>query len=492
MARGRTQKGRRIAESQRALRRAAALWQRGVLAPPLFATADHGSPITFGPTDVQARDAERWIEPFLAANDRQLRRLNVKAETRSCRSGVRLELIPGDRIGAVPLLSPTTRRVAAGLLIRPRFGWPSVGAVLGGIGYRVEPDVGGAQLVPGSAREVPSWILAGPVLARLGALIRRFQRRFVEANEVRERPRGRVDWTDYAQRSLPSGRWQEFRCVFPDLQADPWLASALRWTLRRVAADLEPTSDSAVGRRLIVEAQALHRQLGPGEERRPGAAELERFGGDSILGDLLRAALEAIGWVRDERGLGGSRSLDGLAWSLATDQLWEAWVESLFAALAQRTGARLGTARQGSTRRPILWRSPVHTLGHLAPDLVLQWPDRTVWIDAKYKAHLLEIQQRGWRAVPDDLREAHRADLHQAIAYASLADTVTVETWLVYPIVSDIANPIPSQVMSRAEISSGSRKVRLVLGGLPFGFRGPDQRELVLQYWERALREQLS
>jgi hypothetical protein len=326
----------------------------------------------------------------------------------------------------------------------------------------------------------------------LGALIRRFQHRFVEASEVRETPRGRVDWTDYARRSLPTGHWQQFRCRFPDLQADPWLLSTLRWTLRRVATDLEPTSDSVVGRRLIAEAHSLHRQLGPGDERRPGPAELDRFGGDPILGDLVRAALEAIGWVRDERGLGGSRSLDGLAWSLATDQLWEAWVESLFAELAVRTGARLGTARKGSTRRPIVWRSPLHTLGHLAPDLVLQWPDRTVWIDAKYKAHLIEIQQRGWRAVSDDLREAHRADLHQAIAYASLSDTPVVETWLVYPETSEMAEQTSSPLTSYAELTGSSRKVQLVLAGLPFGFSGPDQRHRVLRNWEQALRRQAS
>jgi hypothetical protein len=34
---------------------------------------------------------------------------------------LRVLLKPGPRIGAVPLLNPSTRRVAAGLLIEPRF-----------------------------------------------------------------------------------------------------------------------------------------------------------------------------------------------------------------------------------------------------------------------------------------------------------------------------------------------------------------------------------
>lgn len=379
----------------RDVRRTRLLWQRGIAAPPLVQAEEHGRAVCLTPGDVRASDSERWVEPFLAANRVHLGRLHVTPTAKVGPAGIRLELHPGDRVGAVPLLSPTTRRVAAGLLIRPRFGWSSVGAVLGGVGYRVEPDVGGAPLVPGSAREVPPWILAGPVLARVAALVRQFARRFVEAHETRETPRGRVDWNAYARRSLPSGYWQRFHCIFPDLQPDPWLLAALRWTLRRLAMDLEPTSDAPAGRKLLLETQILLRQLGWGPEQRPANDEIRRALSDPLVSDFLRAALEAVGWIRDERGLGGSRSLDGLAWSLATDRLWEAWVEAIFSDLGRQMGARFATAREGSTRRPLVWRAHFRTLGYLTPDLALRLPGRTIWIDAKYKAHLIEIHRSG-------------------------------------------------------------------------------------------------
>lgn len=484
----RTRRGRARADRSRRERRQTALWQRGVLAPPLFDAEDHGDPIVLTAADVRASDPDRWIEPFLAANHAQLNRMHFEVETRASGAGVQLALRPGDRIGAIPLQSPTTRRVAAGLLIRPRFGWPSVGAVLSGVGFRVEPDLGGAPLVPGSAREVPTWILAGPVLTRLAALVRRFSRRFAEMREVRESPRGRIDWSAYARHSLPTGAWHRLPCVYPDLQADPWLLATLRWTLRRLATDLESTADSAAGRALLERTRELLHWVGTGAERRPATAELERSLGDPLAGDFLRAALEGIGWVRDERGLGGSRSLDGLAWSLATDQLWEAWSESVVGELARRLGARLETAPEGSTRRPLVWRTTLHTLGHLAPDLALRFSDRTVWIDAKYKAHWIEIHRRGWAGVPEAVREAHRADLHQALAYAALADTDVIETWLVYPIPARDEQSLGEPALSHAEIIAGGRRVALRLAGLPFGFSGPAQRSRVLQTWEEALR----
>ena len=41
--------------------------------------------------------------------------------------------------------------------------------------------------------------------------------------------------------------------------------------------------------------------------------------------EWLRDALEAMAWVAEERGRGGARSLDGLAWDLSIDSVWEAW-----------------------------------------------------------------------------------------------------------------------------------------------------------------------
>ena len=356
------------------------------------------------------------------------------------------------------------------------------------MGYRIEPVVGGGPLVPGSAREVPPWILAGPVLWRIAVLLRHLSRRFVLASEPRLSPRGRVDWGDYARRSLPTGHWERFRCSFPDLDEDPWLLSALRWTVRRIRRDLEPSADSPISRRLLDEIRGILNRLGPGAEQRPASEDLRRSLGDPLLSGHLHAALEAMGWVRDERGLGGARTLDGLAWSLATDQLWKAWVESIFAELARRVGARLETARGGGTRRPLVWRTAVRTLGHLAPDLALHLPGRTIWIDAKYKAHLLEIQRHGWSGVTERLRESHRADLHQALAYTALGETRSVDTWLVYPRMLQTSDPEAEPTLFTAELGTTSRHLRLMLSGLPFGFQGPNQRSRMIACLEEALR----
>lgn len=483
-ARGARKRGRDRAAARKA---SLAVWRRGESPLPLRKTTDHGAVVHLRDRDVQAADRERWIEPFLAANRPLFEKLHLQPEARPTREGVVLELRPGDRIGAVPYLSPSTRKVAGGILIESRFGWPSVGQVLTDVHYRVEPQVGGAPLVPGSAREVPPWILAGPVLSRVSALIGQLSRSFVSATELRQSPRGRVDWNDYIRRSIPSGAWQTFRCTFPELTDDPWLLATLRWTLRRVAADLEPSADAGVARLLLEQARLLLQRLGSGPTMRPSPTELARAFEGTFGGELFRAALEAVGWVRDERGLGGARTLDGLSWSLATDQLWEAWVESVFAHLARTLGARLESAREGGTRRPLAWHRPIQSMRYLAPDLALHFGDRTIWVDAKYKAHMIEIGRKGWGEVSEAIRESHRADLHQALAYTALSDAPNVDTWLVYPIRDRASGQSPVE-LSTAVVASGTRTIRLVLAGLPFGFRTRVERQTVLDALQRELK----
>lgn len=477
MTRGRTSRGRARAEARRVDLRRAAL--------PLLQGVDHGDPIVLGPQDVgEATDSTRWIEPFLAANADALRRLALTCEARAGLRGVRLELHPHSELGAVPLRAPSSRRVTAGLLVAPRFGWTSVGQVLGGVGFRVEPQVGGGPLVPGSAREVPPWVLAGPVLARLAALIRRLTRTFVETRELRRSPRGRVDWGEYARHQLPTGRWDRLPCRFPDLVDDPWTGAILRWTLRRLGQDLATSADEVVGRRLLEEVRSLLQRLGPGPFHRPGTEELRRALGDSLGSAWFTAALEAVGWVTEERGLGGARTLDGLPWSLAVDRLWESWVEAVLHDVAARTGARLEAGRTGATVRPLAWRSGPRTMGSLVPDFAVRLPGRVAWVDAKYKGHLADTRYFGWHGLSEREREAHRADLHQALAYASLSEESIVSTVLAYPVPSGEDLPEPGV----AEVLRGERRVRLLLVGVPFGFRGPEERERVLRRWEDLLR----
>lgn len=464
MSRGRTAKGR--------LR--SSLLNAAPRGPKLLKGKDHGAPFTVLGADVDGF-GDRWVEPFLAANRQAFRRLDLKEEVHTYPS-LRLSITPGSRIGAVPLVSPSTRRVSAGILIEPRFDWSGLGAVFSAIGFSVPPTLGGHQLVPGSAREVPPWVIAGPVLERIAGLLLHPRRGFVERRELRSSPRGGVEWTTWATRMCPSAQLTTFPCRFSEPDDDPVLVANVRWTLSRLTSELTTVAMTQPGRILIRRAGELMAAIGPGAELRPAAWSL-RPGAS----DWIRQATEAMTWVAEERGLGGARVLDGLAWDLPIDRVWEAWVAGFAADLAGPLG--MVASPFDSTRRALRWEGSAQSMGSLAPDVQLRGSDRTVWIDAKYKTHLYHLANRGWTGLSDQMRAEHRADLHQALAYATLTDVGSVDTLLVYPLFAPAARP----VSTLATVSSGGRRVRLILAALPFGFRSPNQRDEQVQRFRALL-----
>jgi hypothetical protein len=246
--------------------------------------------------------------------------------------------------------------------------------------------------------------------------------------------------------------------------------------LARLVDDLRPHATSVPGRLLTERARALQHDIGEGPLRRPLTTIAPVF--DGFVAD----ALEAMGWVADERGLGGARALDGLAWDLEVADVWEAWVRGFANALAPQLGLRQPGVAEA--RRPLRWEGSVASMGSLAPDVGLIGNHRVVWIDAKYKAHLSLLARHGWAGITERVRDAHRADLHQALAYAALAEVDRVDSVLLYPHLGRGDAAPPTAV---ATVASGRRRVRLVLGAIPFGFGTPAKANATLKEWRALL-----
>jgi hypothetical protein len=109
-----------------------------------------------------------------------------------------------------------------------------------------------------------------------------------------------------------------------------------------------------------------------------------------------------MGWVAEQRGLGGARVLDGMSWDLPIDEVWEAWVDAFVAALAPRCGLHGAAAwRYGSAAQLGDQHSSMRML---IPDSGLRGLGRVVWVDAKYKAHLQMLAHRGWSGLEEGVR----------------------------------------------------------------------------------------
>jgi hypothetical protein len=284
-----------------------------------------------------------------------------------------------------------------------------------------------------------------------------------------------VDWLRWATTHVPSGRWATLPCHFAEPADDPELIAAVRWTLGRLDDELAVFQEALAARLLRARVADLSAKIGEGPIRRPSTDLGVRGSG------WITEAVQAMGWVAEERGLGGSRVLDGMSWDLPVDEVWEAWVDAFISDLAPRCG--LSALRRGETVRRLNWSTSMSSMRMLIPDSGLRGPDRLIWVDAKYKAHMQLLAHRGWSGLQEGTRDAHRADLHQALAYAALDEVERVDSLLVYPDLSPEERGRPGI----ATVAAGRRRVRLLLVGLPFGFRSPSHREKTLAEWRELL-----
>lgn len=445
---------------------------------PLLKAQDNGRGVTLDATAfAPAQRGGGWgpfIDSFIRMNAAALASLDVEPEVGSSDSGASLRLVPGGRAGAIPLRSAQTGRVAAGFIVEPRFGWAGVGSLLSQTGWAAAPTFHEGPLVPGSGREVPPWVLAGPVLARLTELLNALRRGYHTREDVLQHPRGQIVWPRYIAESLARGRWAELPCRYPELATDPMLRRIARWGIERVRADLASVGGGdPMSRLLVAVADDLLFRVRDVLPLAPRSSDLNRMPlSDAIVGDSLRRGLEALGWISEERGLGGGREMDGLAWSLPLSDLWEQYVEALVRREAALVGGNVRVGRKRETVFPIEWSDPSHrSLGHLVPDIVVFNASSVHVIDAKYKAHLSELDAKGWQRFTEDARESHRADIHQVLAYASLYSAEEVSASLIYPLRRSTFEALERRGRDRsvAHLLHGSRRVRLELRGVPFG-----------------------
>jgi hypothetical protein len=422
-----------------------------------------------------AAQIARLADQFVRQNRGRLEALEVSIEPRFDGNCVRLRIRTGAWVGAISLISPTSGKSDYGLVVKPRHGWPGVGAILGATGWRALPSVLAQPMLPRSDRKIPPWVLSTIILFRVQALLDRLERRFELTTQDRTAPRGRVDWAAYARRRISRAQFLSVPCAFPDLRDDRSLKSAIRFTLEVQLGSLE--SQRSGGTFVLALMELCQRMLDRVRDvapREPMPSMIQSWLNGRLHTDVLRHGVEAIEWTAQERGLAGMSDLRGLPWAMPMDQFFESWAETIMARVAIRCGGILRTGRKRETVVPLSWSPPyLGSQKSLVPDLILEREDRTVIVDAKYKDHWEEMQTRRWATLEEEIRERHREDLLQVLAYSAIARTRDVMVCLAYPCREETWRSLHERklLFHRASVPSAERRVEVLLTAFPMSTR---------------------
>ena len=413
----------------------------------------------------------RLADQFVEQNRARFRMLDLTVGAHYDGASVSLTVQTGITIGAVPLISPTTGHSDYGFVVRPRFEWTGVGEILGATGWRVVPAPLSLPLLPRSERKIPPWVLSSMIISRIQVLLKTLERRFEMKHEVRAAPRGRIDWPSYTRREIARSRFLSVPCRFPNLQDDRELKAAIRFTLEKQLGSLLTQRTAGLFVFKLIELCGLLlesvRDVPPQE---PTPATIFGWLRGRLKSETFREGVQAIEWTAQDRGLAGLSDLDGLPWTMSMDEFFEGWAETVLAAVARKIGGILRTGRQSQTVTPLSWDPPyLGSQKSLVPDLVLEREDQTVIVDAKYKEHWEEMQRNRWTNLDEEIRERHREDLLQVLAYANLSTKARTVVCLVYPCQEATWKSLRERnlLFNRASVGVGTRRIDLVLTALP-------------------------
>jgi McrBC 5-methylcytosine restriction system component len=276
--------------------------------------------------------------------------------------------------------------------------------------------------------------------------------------------RGRIDWTQYLHHQITRAKFLEVPGSFPELQSNKDLAAAIRFALEKQLQSLE--SQRSAGPFVIDLIELcmglidLVRDVAP---RAPLPTAFQLWQRVTLKSEIFRKGVQAIESTVGERG---RNDLEGIPWAMSMEQFFEAWMETLTFSVTRQIGGTLRTGRQRQTVVPLSWAPPyLGSQKSLIPDLVIDRGDTTIIVDAKYKDHWEEMQERQWSDLENELRERHRSDLLQILAYSTLARTPRVLVCLAYPCNEErwISLSTRKRLLHRASLPITERRVELVL-----------------------------
>ncbi|HTH49531.1 MAG TPA: hypothetical protein VMB21_18595, partial [Candidatus Limnocylindria bacterium] len=95
------------------------------------------------------------------------------------------------------------------------------------------------------------------------------------------------------------------------------------------------------------------------------------------------------------------------------------------------------------------------------------------------KDHWEEMRQNRWMDLDTEIRERHRDDLLQVLAYSALSDAKLITACLAYPCTSDTWDSlrVRGQLYRRGRIHADKREIEVVLIALPMGLRPQELAE---------------
>ena len=390
----------------------------------------------------------QYLQKFIHYNSNQFAFLGVTPSIEGSDQRIGLSFKSSRHIGSIPLRAPDTGKQIGDFVVTPRYvgknRYEEYIEILDLLGSDISPVIADSiPLASGRNFRPPLYLEAIKFIKDLELLLAKHWRKFGRIENISNQPLGQVSWAKYINSEYKvenrlkypinkniltelHSEYAELRHVF-DICKSELLSS-------NTPARLKNTIKSKLAH--IDEQLYLLKPL--------PTNRIHTRASDSPT--VKQCKLQA------NRILNFNLS-DSTAWRVDFADVFEKFTQHVFREVSKQLGGKLfsNTKFFSRTIKHFTWEQK-----YIEPDAVYRKDDLLIFIDAKYKSNLYN------KFTPSDIiKEDHRHDLHQIMAYTSFGEKIQKYGVLCYP--SDSIEIKRSKFSTNINSSSNT----IIIIGLP-------------------------
>lgn len=362
----------------------------------------------------------QYLQKFIDYNSEQFKFLGVQPYIIGSDQSTALLFRSSGFIGSIPLRASDTGKQIGDFVVMPRFSgrdrFEDYIEILNLLGAEISPEViDSLPLASGKNFRPPLYLEAVKFIISLEKLTINSWRKFDNIEKVTNQPTGQINWEKYIYNEFKV----ENRLLFPVksnvLSEFHSEYGEIRYVFDICKSELlSANTPQRIKNTLRTKLTFLEERL---SNHKPKATNIIaiRFYDAPIVKACKEQANKILNF----------NLVDSTAWRVDFSDVFEKFIQYIFKEAAKETGGRLNSNYKfhSRTSKHYYWE-----LKHIEPDAIFQKENVLVFIDAKYKSNLYNKFEQS-----ENLKEDHRHDLHQIMAYSSFSNTDFKFGFLCYP-----------------------------------------------------------
>ena len=362
----------------------------------------------------------QYLQKFIDYNSDQFKFLGVQPIIIGSDQSTALTFRSSGFIGSIPLRASDTGKQIGDFVVMPRFTgsdrFEDYIEILNLLGTEISPEViDSLPLASGKNFRPPLYLEAVKFIDTLEKLTMIAWRKFDNIEKFSNQPTGQINWKKYFNNEFKVENRLKFPVKSNVLSEFHSEYSEIRYVFDICKSELlSANTPQRIKNTLRTKLSFFEERLYNHKPKATNKISI-RFSDTPTVKTCKEQANRILNF----------NLVDSTAWRVDFSDVFEKYIQRLFKEVAKEIGGRTfpNFKFHSHTSKRYAWE-----LKHIEPDSIFLKGDLLVFIDAKYKSHLYNRF-----GLSELLKEDHRHDLHQIMAYSSFTNSYAKYGMLCYP-----------------------------------------------------------